>query len=59
MPLVSILLSLIIFGVILYLITLIPMDATVKQVVYVVAILALILWLIHALFGIGPGINLR
>lgn len=59
MPLVSVLLSLIILGVILYLITLIPMDPTIKQIIYVVAILAVILWLINVLFGIGPGIQLR
>ena len=59
MPLVSVFLSLIILGVILYLITLIPMDPTIKQIIYVVAILAVILWLIQVLFGIGPGINIR
>lgn len=59
MPLVSLFLTLVIFGVILYLVTLIPMDGTVKQIIYVVAILALILWLIQALFGVGPGISFR
>jgi hypothetical protein len=59
MPLISIILSLIIVGVILYLITLIPMDAKVKQIIYVIAILAVVLWLVQVLFGIGPGINLR
>jgi hypothetical protein len=59
MPLVSVLLSLIILGVILYLVTLIPMDGTIKQIIYVIAILAVVLWLVHVLFGIGPGINLR
>lgn len=59
MPLVSVFLSLIILGVILYLITLIPMDATIKQIIYVVAILAVILWLVNVLFGVGPGINIR
>lgn len=59
MPLISIILSLIIVGVILYLITLVPMDAKVKQIIYVIAILAIVLWLVQVLFGIGPGINLR
>lgn len=59
MPLISLFVTLIIFGVILYLVSLIPMDGTVKQIIYVIAILVLILWLVQVLFGIGPGINLK
>ncbi len=43
----SLLIALIIFGVILALANTIPMDATVKKVINIVAIAALCIWLIR------------
>lgn len=61
MPLISILITLILLGVALYLINLIPMDAWIKQVIRVVAILVVVLWLLQALglFGAFPVVRLR
>lgn len=59
MDIMSLFVPLIFFGVLLYLVTLIPMDGTVKQIIIVLAILFIVLWLIQGLgfyhFGyIGP-----
>lgn len=52
--LVTVLLTLLIVGVVLYLVTLIPMDATIAQVIRVVVILAAILYVLQA-FGLVGG----
>jgi len=59
MSLLSLLIVLIVIGVVLYLITLIPMDARIKTAITVVAIAFVIIWLIQALLGGGPVLNLR
>lgn len=51
MDIVSLLITLAVFGVLLYIITLIPMDGTVKKIITVIAILAIVLWLLQG-FGI-------
>lgn len=55
---ITILIMLIIVGVVLYLINLIPMDAIIKKVIYVIAILFVILWLLQE-FGLIAGVNLK
>lgn len=50
MDVVSLFMTLVIFGVLLYLVTLIPMDGTVRQIIIAVAILLIVLWLIQG-FG--------
>jgi hypothetical protein len=53
MPVTSLLITLIVLGVILWLVnTYIPMPAPVKMVINVVIVLAICLWLLQA-FGIG------
>ena len=47
-PLLSILITLIVFGAVLYLVTLLPIDAMIKRVIQVVAIVVLIIWLLQA-----------
>jgi ABC-type siderophore export system fused ATPase/permease subunit len=56
MNLISILVVLIIIGVVLYLINLIPMDAIIKKIIYVLAILFVILWLLQT-FALIPAIK--
>lgn len=52
MPIISILITLIIVGLVLYLIeTYIPMDAAIKTVIRVVIVLVLCLWLLNT-FGV-------
>jgi len=61
MTLVSLLVTLILIGVLLYLIQLIPMDATIKQIIYVLVVVVVILWVIQqlGLLNAGPMIGWR
>jgi len=54
-PIVSIIVALLIVGVALYLIQLIPLDSTIKQIIRVLVILLVVLWVISLLF---PGLSL-
>lgn len=47
MPLISLLVALIIVGAILYVVTLLPIDNTVKRIIQVVAIVAIVIWLLQ------------
>lgn len=47
---------LIVIGVLLYLIALIPMDNTIRTIIRVLVIVAVILWLLDG-FGILHGLN--
>lgn len=49
MSLVSIIIVLLIFGAILYLIEIVPIDGTIKRVIHVIALLFLIIWVLRAL----------
>lgn len=59
MSLLSLLVMLIIVGVVLYLVSLIPMDARIKTAITVIAIAFVVIWLIQALLGGGPVMRLR
>ncbi len=59
MSLIGLLVILVVFGVLLYVVnTLIPMDAKVKTIVNIVAVLALCLWVLQA-FGLIGGLGIR
>ena len=49
--LITIIVALILVGVALYLINLIPMDATIKKIIYVLVMVFVVLWLLQS-FGI-------
>lgn len=51
--LVSVVVALVVVGLVLYLIGLIPMDGTIKQIIKVVVLIAVIVWLLQTfgLFG--------
>ncbi len=51
--LVTIVIGLVIIGVALYLINLIPMDGTIRSIIYVIVMVAVVLWLLQALGIIG------
>jgi hypothetical protein len=62
MPLLNVLLTLIVIGVLLWLVnTYIPMDAKIKQILNIVAVIAVVLWvlnvfgLFHQLGGVRVG----
>lgn len=52
--LISVIVTLIIIGLLLYLIGLIPMDATIKQIIRVVVIIAVVIWLLQTFGLLGP-----
>jgi len=54
MTVLGIVVTLIVIGLLLYLVQSLPMDATVKTIIKVVVILAVVLWLAESLGFIGP-----
>jgi ABC-type long-subunit fatty acid transport system fused permease/ATPase subunit len=60
MSLVSVLLTLVVFGVILWLINnYIPMDQKIKNILNIVAIIIVVIWLLRALGVLGSLDNIR
>jgi hypothetical protein len=53
MSLISVVVVLIVVGVLLWLVGLIPMDATIHTIIRVVVIIAVVLWLLRAFGLIG------
>ena len=51
MPIINVILTLIIIGFLLWLINLIPMQSTIKSILNIVVVIAVILWLLYG-FGI-------
>jgi hypothetical protein len=60
MPLVSLIISLIVVGVLLWLVnSYIPMDSKIKKILNIVVVIAVVLWML-SLFGVlGPVHNIR
>ncbi len=54
MPLINVVVTLIVIGVVLWLINLIPMQSTIKSILNAVVVIAVILWLLYG-FGIING----
>jgi hypothetical protein len=60
MPLITIVITLIVVGVLLWLInTYIPMDAKIKQLLNIVVVIAVVIWLLSAFGVIGNVGNIR
>ena len=53
MPLLTIVVVLIVVGVLLWLVGMIPMDATIHTIIRVVVIIAVVIWLLRAFGLIG------
>ena len=51
MDLVSLLIALIVLGAVIYVVGLLPIDGTVRRIIQVVAIVALVVWLLR---GFAP-----
>ena len=51
--LIGILITLIIIGAILYIIQLLPIDAFIKNICYVVVVIFVLIWLLQMLGGLG------
>jgi putative exporter of polyketide antibiotics len=56
--LISVIVTLIVIGLLLYLIGLIPMDGTIKQIIRVVVIIAVVIWLLQT-FGLLGSLGLH
>jgi hypothetical protein len=60
MPLISLVVTLIVVGVLLWLVNAyIPMEATIKKIVNVVVIIAVVLWILNLLGVFGHLSNVR
>ncbi len=55
MDLISIIILLVVVGVALYLINMIPMDGNIKRIIQVVAIVAVVFWLLSLFVGRIPN----
>jgi hypothetical protein len=53
---ISIIVTLVVIGLILYLIDLIPMDGTIKQIIRLIIIICVVVWLLQA-FGLIGSLN--
>lgn len=54
MPLISLVLTLIVIGVLLWLVnTYIPMDPKIKNVLNIVVVIAVVLWILSLFIGVG------
>ncbi len=58
MSIISILVGLLIIGVLLWAADQLPLDPTIKQIIKVVAIVAVLIWILQSL-GLVSGLNLR
>lgn len=56
--LVSVIVTLIVVGLLLYLIGLIPMDGTIKQIIHAVVIIAVVIWLLKV-FGLLSALGIK
>jgi hypothetical protein len=54
--LISIIVTLVVIGLLLYLVDLIPMDHTIKQIIRIIVIIAVVVWLLQA-FGLIGSLN--
>jgi hypothetical protein len=55
--LISIIVTLIVVGLLLYLVGLIPMDGTIKQIIRVLVIILVVIWLLQS-FGLLAGLGI-
>jgi hypothetical protein len=58
MNIISLLVVLLIFGAVLYLINLAPIDDTVKRIIQVIAIVGLIIWFLSHLAPVLGGLSI-
>ena len=57
--LIGILIFLIVIGLVLYVLQLLPIDATIKRIIYIVLVVFIVIYLLQLLVGVGPVIRLR
>jgi len=52
---ISLLITLILIGLLLYIVGLLPIDATIKRIIQAVAIVFIVIWLLKHLSSLGLG----
>jgi hypothetical protein len=52
--LISVIVTLVVVGLVLYLIDLIPMDGTIKRIIHLIIVIVVILWLLQVFGLMGP-----
>jgi uncharacterized membrane protein len=57
MSLVDLIIDLVVVGLVLYIISLLPIDAEVKRIIHIVVLVVICLWLLQA-FGILHGVQI-
>lgn len=57
MPIIPILMTLVVLGLVLYLVNLLPLDETIKRLIHVVVIVLIVLWLLQVILG-GGGFSM-
>ena len=55
---IGIIVTLVVIGLVLYLIDLIPMDGAIKQIIRIIVIVAVVVWLLQVFGLMGPLNNL-
>jgi hypothetical protein len=51
---ISVIVSLVVVGLVLYLVDLIPMDGTIKQIIRLIVIICVVVWLLQVFGFMGP-----
>ena len=54
---ISLIIALLVLGLVLYVVNLLPIDGTIKQIIQAVAIVAIVIWVIQTFMG-GRGVLL-
>jgi hypothetical protein len=54
--LIGIIVTLVVIGLLLYLVDLIPMDGTIKQIIRIIVIIAVVIWLLQV-FGLMGSLS--
>ena len=52
--LISVIVTLVVIGLLLYLVDLIPMDRAIKQIIRIIVIVGIVVWLLQVFGFIGP-----
>jgi hypothetical protein len=54
MSLIGLILVLCLIGLLLYIVNMLPLDATIKKVIHIVALIVVVLWLLQVFGVLGP-----
>ena len=58
MDLIQLVIYLVVLGLVLYVISILPIDGTIKRIIHVVVIIAVVLWLLQVVIGGGHTLHI-